>query len=422
MFRHIRVLILILGFLSWGLSFILHYPSLTIMINRGLKYNDIVYGVLYPRLTADDKWYVHERFMSLLSCGSGLVVPYRDFFLEYPPFVGLMYFLSINIGVVCSCFGHCGLSFIEVNYVVHSVAILFFHMGLIMLLCLLLRRHGVSELLSVLYIFSPSTIFYLVYNWDVISAFFVVLSLYLFIAKRYIYASLSMALSVSTKLMPVLIVFSLLVSIMLRWRSRVDRGVVIYVVSSIILSIAFYSSMAVLNRRALVDFYNYHSSWYCENCIYQIFIHDIMDPRHKLLSLVAILAGTIYLSLRYNDITDAINVVKRFFSVLLLFFVFSYISTPQMILHVSPLIPLVLSGVLLRLFIVADLLNCMGMLTFFYEHSPWTLMSFTQLLFILRNMIMMVVLFCLCIEKCIPTRIHPHNTYKFSSLLNIITN
>lgn len=395
------------------------------MGNFGFKYNDIIYGVLNPRFQPGyrgvrDYWYRYEVYEALLRGERRNPIPYVDYFLEYPPFVGLIYYVSTYIGL--ESIGDCSLTtcyneFVKVNYYVHSFILILFHVLTSIIIAYMLKSLNLNPVLTLLYVYSPSTFIYLIYNWDIVCVFFVSLGLYLFIKRKHVLSALSFSASILTKIIPVLFVaLILLVNAISYFKKRIPREqfleiTVKFVLVTVLTVLLPYLTLLIVNPRSVIDFIQHLRYWYCENCIYQLFERNIFSETNRVLSVFSITLGLLIIgSINFGKaFNDPLLIIKKCFQIHAWYVVFGYVSSPQMFLLISPLSTLVLKRSEKKLFIKADVLNAMGILFFFKDHelrvclrnlgfdvkvefNPWTLPSLAQIVWVTRSLILLIIL------------------------------
>ncbi|MEM4758356.1 MAG: hypothetical protein QW073_03745 [Desulfurococcaceae archaeon] len=420
--------ILLSTMFSWFVSFLLHDPlTPSFMNNYGFKYSDIIYGVLNPRfnpanIEAKTYWYRFDKLQIMWRGGSTTIYPYVDFKLEYPPLIGLMYFVSINLAykAVAHCGGltnyTCYREFLYINYLVHSLIILVFHVSTASLLIRVFKEERKSFSRIPIYIFTPSMLIYMIYNWDLICSFFTILSVYLYIRNKIRSSALTLSLAILTKLVPILITITLVAIHILKFITRriewneLKQFIYKYLITNIIIVTIPLIILYIANPNALIDFYKHHRYWYCENCIYQVFERNLFSEKHVIYALttLALTLTCITIIFSYNKTLVKDDIWKLFFIITVSFISLSYISSPQMILLATPFLPLIMDNIVTKIYLKADLLNALGILFFFkdaelreclvklgfnvkIEYNPWSIPSPTQLLFLTRSFLLLAI-------------------------------
>ncbi len=182
-------LIILLATTLWIYSSILKLPFIA-----PSNYNDV--GYLWIR----DVYSGHHN----------LQIPYVDYELEYPQVIGaiiyLGQFISTYFPVIVDQFN----TFV----VVESILQYPFMIGTIFNLYMLCGKLQLSRNRLYLYVLSTLTfVVYGFYNWDFIVAYFVSLSIWLYLDKRYDASSLTLTAAVLTKFIPGIMLFPMLAAL-----------------------------------------------------------------------------------------------------------------------------------------------------------------------------------------------------------------
>jgi len=275
-------------------------------------------------------------------------LPYVDYFLEYPVIIGLCFALSsLPRIVVKEPLGE--LIFYHIMTLILYVATIFTVRELYKILSAL----NISSTRILLYLSTTvSFLLYVVYNWDIIASAFTVLSLRLFIEKRYNVSSVCLGLAVSTKIIPGALIVPILIQL------RKVKLMVKYVLITMLTYLTLHAPIMIANFNSWLMFWNYHLSWFIEDSWLQL-IFDIYDPRVKYASIVIYLllaVPTIMLVTKYKHKDDTLNLIENSFVFLAITLFSSYVFTPQMSLLLYPLITL-LPITSIALFYTYDILN-----------------------------------------------------------------
>ncbi len=420
----ITLIALIIGYTS----FYLHDPKTPVyMDNWGFKYNDIVYGVFYPRFGIHllrnrnelvNTWYNIDMYEKLVTREKTYPIPYIDYKFEYPPIIGLLWYFSttysimVNLPMEYNIYLYNGVfdDIIYTHYMVNAVILL---ASLIIAANTILYFTG-KLWKSILFLLLPSTILYTTYNWDILCIMFLLVGLFFLHRKKYILSGIFTGLSVSTKLLP-LIALLYLSFILFKKYWRKNREIFyIFTISSWTAALLPYLIVFLLSPRGFNDFLQHHSSWYCENCIYMVIEPEIFSSIHKtlataFLTVFSIIVLYIYHRRKPDTITfnDYLDIV---FIAILVSTVMNYVFSPQMILLISPLALIVLDKrYKIILYILSDIANALIMLFFFIdrdlrillnkyglplkiEFNPWNITSPTQWMAMVRNYILLFIL------------------------------
>lgn len=427
--KKLAVMLLLISVVTGSISIYIHLPSApTPLGNFGLKYSDVVFGVFFPRFSANyavsaKYWYNLEALKGLVEGRETCPVPYIDYLFEYPPVVGLLWYLTTCLSIKTvlreNVLAKAGLHF-------HRVAELHFILNSVIILCALIstalllpalsstaRNSRLNVVTAALWLVLPSTVLYSVYNWDLICAVLALAGLVLFCEKKYFSSGALLGLSVTTKLMTASIAYALLLHLLLKMRRTARTGnAARFAVGLTVFGAAPYAALFTLSPRGFHDFIAHHSTWYCENCLYLPFIHDIFSPLHRLLAIssVAVLAVTIaHTVYMKRDVEDCLWLYKVSACSVLGAVLFNYVFSPQMVLLFSPLVMALYSEPSRVAYLVSDSMNFLIMFFFFYDYelrylfssvgipvearfSPWTIDSPIQWFATVRNMLLLLVL------------------------------
>ncbi|MEM2006793.1 MAG: hypothetical protein QW154_04095 [Sulfolobales archaeon] len=425
---HSLALLLLLAIIACGVSTYLHVPSsLAPFSNFGLKYSDIVFGVFYPRFSADYEssskyWYNVEILKLLMERKVVCPVPYIDYSFEYPPLVGLLWYIStcfsITITLRSESTSPYASSYIHSIAELHFIVNAFFLSLSLLLSVFFLHRLVITStkkpsFLSIAtWLVLPSTILYSIYNWDVICLAFALSSLVALHRKKYFTSGALIGASIATKLMTASIAYTISLYLLLRsHRGEKLRNFSLFLLGISIFGATPYVTLLVVSPRGFFDFVAHHSAWYCENCIYLLFIHDIFSYLHRTLAiaLVIILAITIALLIfNRKSIEDSSWLYKLSTLSTLGAVLFNYVFSPQMILLFSPLVMVFFVKISRIAYIASDTANSLIMVLFFYDSdiryllnrsgipvevrfSPWTIDSPVQWLAAIRNILLLLI-------------------------------
>ncbi len=386
----------------------------------GLKYSDIVYGVFFNIFSyeyvgrpqdLEKVWYEPLPYIKLVSGIRVCPRPYVDYFMEYPPLIGLIWWLTTCTSISTTFppkyksldYPRLLWYTAEKHYLLQSLILAASFLILIAYIVKLMEYIGGCWKRVLVFILLPSTFVYLIYNWDIIAATFYVMSLYYLVRGRLFISSTLLCLAVSAKLLPILFALVLLVKSFIDGEAKM-KVIRVYATSSLILSSIPFLLLLLISPKAVLDFIIYHSSWYCENCIYMLLIHDIGSELHRILAFITGLS-IMLIAIRRVSIDRSVQgfLLLGFISILISTSL-SYVFSPQMMLMISPLAVILLRRRLLLPFIIADIANALIILTFFNDlwirsalglklvHSPWTIDSPTQWIAMVRNVILIAIL------------------------------
>uniref|UniRef100_A0A7C2ZQR7 DUF2029 domain-containing protein n=1 Tax=Ignisphaera aggregans TaxID=334771 RepID=A0A7C2ZQR7_9CREN len=222
------ILVFVCFLITSTISFYLHIPGKEPVFNNfGLAYSDIVSGVFNPIFkdivtpygdidskALSERWYDSDTASKLLRSNI-CPVPYKDYRFEYPPIVALLWYISTCIAIkVALPTSYTSIQYYSlvdsvanVHYYVQSAFIITFLVVLTIYMYRIALTLGISWKRVVMFLFLPSTVLYLVYNWDIIAAAFAIVSLYYLMHKKYLASGIALGLSISTKVIPAVFAF-----------------------------------------------------------------------------------------------------------------------------------------------------------------------------------------------------------------------
>jgi hypothetical protein len=426
------ILIVLTAIASGFFSTYIHMPSSPVPLgNLGLKYSDVVYGVFYPRFlelgsSRARYWYSTEVIDKLVEGGVLCPTPYVDYLFEYPPVVGALWLLSTCTALTLTPRGS-GVSYVEfisavaeVHFLINAV---FLVASMALTSVLIYRTLGDSPGLrgvdrALLYLVLPSVLLYTTYNWDSLCSLLTLSSLVVLDRRgyrwRFLATGILLGLSIATKLLTAPLALVLLVYLLSRCLEGDGYGksAIHFLLGLLAGGGVPYVVLLVVAPRAFLDFLTYHSTWYCENCIYSMVVHDIFSPIHRLAAATAVLTFTLATAAAILRRSPG-ELSREVYDVALCAVggavVLNYVSTPQMLLLVTPLALVTLSGTDLLLYVLSDALNASIMLAFFSDeairatlsslgvpvevkYSPWTPDSPVQWLAYSRNILLLALL------------------------------
>jgi hypothetical protein len=146
-----------------------------------------------------------------------LQIPYDQYVLEYPQVIGLL----IYVGQAISTYFPIVVDSYNTFVAVEGLLEFPFMVGTLYNLYMLCGKLNLSRFRIYLYVLTTLTfIVYGFYNWDFLVAFFVTLSIWLYLDQRFDWAAVALALGTLTKLTPGIMYFPMVACIE-GWRARV---------------------------------------------------------------------------------------------------------------------------------------------------------------------------------------------------------
>lgn len=404
------------------LSAYMHLPQVSLPVgNPGLKYNDIVYGVFYPRFLGSPNsryWYNVEPIYSISRGEKVCPLPYVDYMFEYPPLIALLWYISTCISIKISPYGSDPgefdptTFFIDVAKIHYIISVIPLITSLLVTSLLIYSVKSVEA--AIIWLLLPSTILYSTYNWDIICASLALASLLMFQKRRYLISGLLLGLSIATKIMTASIAYVLFVYLLLNLLGGKRGRELLSFLSSLFLTGALpYIIVLITAPRGFWDFISHHSSWYCENCLYLILVHNVFDPAHRLLAILAtsLLAVVLAIAVYYGTSRNSrVEICELSTYSIIGAVALNYVFSPQMILLISPFVIAFLSSRLsLMMYAIADIASFSIMFFFFLDEdlraflnsigiplevkfNPWGIDSPVQWIATVRNILLLVVL------------------------------
>ncbi|MEN3047445.1 MAG: glycosyltransferase family 87 protein [Candidatus Caldarchaeales archaeon] len=310
--------------MSWGLSVALHHPFAGWMV-----YSDVVSFWVREEHLADGR------------------VPCIGYFFEYPPSACYITYAARLIG---------GRDLIG-YYIAFSLLSLPAFMAIGYVLTRLSRG---SNPYAFVFAFSPSLIVYGIYNYDHFLAALLGLSVLAMNSGRPRLAGLLLGLSVSVKLMTVL----LLPLYLLERKGNRLEVLAWFAAGAGVPSLP----VLLLNPGWFAEFVRFHATWVLENAWYVWIFQDPFSPTAKLFGLVLLVP------LLLRSYTAPLPFGTKSFLTMSSWLLTSYVFTPQMLLWLIPLAPFAAAA--LYFWPVMDVANTYIILTWFTTDSPtrpWTL-------------------------------------------------
>jgi len=286
------------------------------------------------------------------------LVPYFQYFFEYPPISGCIIYLARIVG-----------GDYDGYYSTFGV------MSLVAALVIAWSCWRVAKVLgsrlNPLYFFLPSVIIYGVYNFDLFNALFIILSLQFFLENRKGVSAAALGLAIATKLVGVVLLPIYLLEL------RKGRSMLRYFLITAVVVACFYLPIALLKFSSLYQFYTYIRGWGLEDAWYIWIFRDPFSFYAKLFGL----AVTGILLLRVY--TLKLPLAPRVFLGLAAYLLGATIYSPQFNLMLIPLV-IVLAIEDPSLY-AWEVFNALIILTWFSVTSPTLPGTFPQLMALLRT-------------------------------------
>ncbi|MEM1646501.1 MAG: hypothetical protein QXL96_11730 [Ignisphaera sp.] len=429
----ILAIILTIFLLVSAISFYLHLPERQPLLNNpGFSYSDIVYGLYNPIFlnivspnglindaAISERWF--DRGTALRLVYSRLCpLPYKDYKFEYPPIVAVFWYASTCLSIMLVFpesyspieYYELAKKAGELHYYVQSLILVISFIVTAIYMYKLTKVLDVSWKRVIMFALLPSTIMYLIYNWDIIMAMFVIMSLYYLNSKKYFLSSVLLGLSISTKLITIIYTILLLYDLIQRVLKDnkyldVMKLFGLGLATSCLLP---YVMVLTLSYEGFTYFIQHHAQWYCENCLYLLITRDIWSPYNRSLAMIFVFLAILILMSVNLDYSNPLKLSNLLLTSIISATVLNYVFSPQMMILISSIAVLTLSLRHMIFLVAADVLN-FGIMTLFFKDaetrawvtqnlgfsvqvhfSPWTLDSPVQMLASIRNVILLLIL------------------------------
>lgn len=378
-------------FLPFIVAFILRHPSFSLPPELfGLKYSDIAYGVFYMifgdlRLFAEGGRWFNREVLESFSGSRGCPLPYVDYHFEYPPLVGLFWAISTCTSLMMLLpRAYDRSEYVELlpaiqgaHYVISAL-----YLGTFYTIMLVALRRLVEPHRMVLLLLMPSFYLFPTYNWDIMAISLFVLSLTYYREGRFELAGLLSGLSISAKMLTVVAAIAMLAQLIRDGKRREAMRYLSYMLAGLSPFLLLYLAAP----QGFTEAVRHHANWYCENCLTMVFIHNIWDERHRLIS--AALGGALSLLGIFLILSGKARLERLLFALVSAPIAFNYVFTPQMMLITAPVALASLSGLSFIAYMIAEAFNAAGLVAFFPDESRWTMEGEAQKLWAVRNVIM----------------------------------
>jgi hypothetical protein len=291
-----------------------------------------------------------------------LEIPYVQYELEYPQVIGLLIYLGQAISTYFPVVIDSYNTFVAVEGLLEYP----FMIGTIYNLYMLCTKLNLSKNRIYLYMLTTLTfIVYGFYNWDFLVAYFVTLSIWLYLDQRFNWAAVTLALGVLTKFTPGIMLFPMLAGLQ-NWRARIN-----FTLTAAIVWVAANLPFAVANFNVWI----------------QLFV-GYSGPNHQLqntwISMVIsaaglgniisgaragqILSGGIFLFLMIYAMTTKHTPLEKILMTWYAWYGVVYLFDPQMMIQLFPIVVLT-PNFSLFFYRLADVLNAFIIMFYFIGSS-----------------------------------------------------
>jgi len=291
--------------------------------------------------------------------GRGL--PYVDFTFEYPAVIGWLLYASSwsNYDL-----------YLGIQGLVLSLSVL----GIVLALY---KLHVSSERTLIYVVAAPTMLIYGFYNWDLILVAFVMLAIVALRANRIKMAGLLFGLGIATKVYSIVLVPVVLTELK-RWKERIEM-----IAFCALAWVAPNLPFMLLSPSGWMETWIYHKNWGFEDTWLLL-----LSPNDRF-NLFVKLFGFFLLGLTLLRTTfmssPSLLLRERLLMAGITWLLFSYVSTPQMVLMLLPLFAL--NHTRYSLFYASEAANVLIILTWFTVPDPLAIWSEPQLMNLIRQSI-----------------------------------
>jgi hypothetical protein len=298
-----------------------------------------------------------------------LEIPYVQYELEYPQMIGLLIYIgqaiSTHFPVLIDSYN----TFVAVEGLLEYP----FMIGTIYNLYMLCMKLNLSKNRIYLYMLTTLTfIVYGFYNWDFLVAYFVTLSIWLYLDQRFNWAAVTLALGVLTKFTPGIMLFPMLAGLQ-NWRARIN-----FTLTAAIVWLAANLPFAVVNFNVWIKLFVGYSG--PNHQLQNTWISMVISAA-GLGNIISgaragqILSGGIFLFLMTYAVTTKHTPLEKILMTWYAWYGVVYLFDPQMMIQLFPIVILTPNFSLL-FYRLADVLNAFIIMFYFIGSSHPELPSY----------------------------------------------
>jgi len=338
--------ILLASFIIFLLSSIIHCPFI-----EPNYYSDIV-----------SIWYREE-----IRNGG---IPYFQVKFEYPQLAGLITYISVILGKDLLKY-----------YLLMCLHLLIFTIGSVVLTykIIKLKNYEMNRIYRY-FLLTPSMLIFLIYNYDILVVFFILLAIFFYFKEKFSLVGLSIGFGIISKLVPIFLIPIFLLEI------KGFRKKLSFLIPAIIIPFIANLLPAIYNYPIWFETYKHHMEWGLENSwLVFLFINPSSWNTAKLLSEFLLIYGAFKVYIWKEE-----NIIEKCFAMLSIFLLVNYVYTPQMNLWLLPFF--VFSNKDFYLFYPFELLNACIILFWFITPNPTQAFSITQYFATSRSIILFIIL------------------------------
>ena len=291
-----------------------------------------------------------------------LEIPYVQYELEYPQVIGLLIYLGQAISTYFPVVIDSYNTFVTVEALLEYP----FMIGTIYNLYLLCMKLNLSRNRIYLYMLTTLTfIVYGFYNWDFLVAYFVTLSIWLYLDQRFNWAAVALALGVLTKFTPGIMLFPMLAGLQ-NWRTRINftlTAAIVWVAANLPFAVANFNVWIQLFVGYSGPNHQLQNTW-ISMVISLAGLGDIISGARA----GQILSGGIFLFLMIYAVTTKHTPLEKILMTWYAWYGVVYLFDPQMMIQLFPIVVLT-PNFSLFFYRLADVLNAFIIMFYFIGSS-----------------------------------------------------
>ena len=291
-----------------------------------------------------------------------LEIPYVQYELEYPQVIGLLIYLGQAISTYFPVVIDSYNTFVAVEGLLEYP----FMIGTIYNLYLLCMKLNLSRNRIYLYMLTTLTfIVYGFYNWDFLVAYFVTLSIWLYLDQRFNWAAVALALGVLTKFTPGIMLFPMLAGLQ-NWRARINftlTAAIVWVAANLPFAVANFNVWIQLFVGYSGPNHQLQNTW-ISMVISLAGLGDIISGARA----GQILSGGTFLFLMIYAVTTKHTPLEKILMTWYAWYGVVYLFDPQMMIQLFPIVVLT-PNFSLFFYRLADVLNAFIIMFYFIGSS-----------------------------------------------------
>jgi len=298
----------------------------------------------------------------VLSGHHNLEIPYVEYELEYPQMIGLLIYVGQAVSTYFPVLIDPYNTFIAVEGLLEYP----FVIGTIFNLYMLCLKLNLSKSRIYLYVLTTLTfVVYGFYNWDFLVAYFVSLSIWLYLDKRFYWAAVTLALGVLTKFTPGIMLFPMLAGLQ-NWKARINftlAAASVWVAANLPFAVANFNLWIQLFVGQNGPNHQLQNTWIAM-VISEAGLGNIVSGGRA----GQILSGGLFLFLMIHAVTSKRPTLEKILMTWYAWYGVAYLFDPQMMIQLFPIVTLTPNFSFL-FYRIADALNAFIIMLYFIGHS-----------------------------------------------------